>query len=188
MPEPGIYLSPATSTVVAVTTDQTTGQTVVMTGSSPGLVPLSSTSTIQSGAYINLETGQTTFITPDKMPEPGIYRNPATSTVVAVTTDQTTGQTVVMTGSLPGLVPLSSTSTIQSGAYVNVDTGRTIFIASGSTPEPGAYIHPETLTLIVVTIDAATGQPVVMAGPMAASDARIGVGMKAEIKKVGVCK
>ncbi|HEU0220559.1 MAG TPA: MBG domain-containing protein [Gallionella sp.] len=61
-------------------------------------MPLSPMLNIDSGVYINIDTGKTTFIQAGATLEPGIYFNQATNTVLVVTLDQNTGQTVILSG------------------------------------------------------------------------------------------
>ena len=85
-------------------------------------------------------------------------------------------------------VPLGPASTIEAGTYINVNTGQTIIITSGVTPEPGIYLQPETLLVVVVSIDPVTGQVVIMTGSGDTNLNEAGVGATAQLRRPGVCK
>ncbi|MNC85670.1 hypothetical protein D3C83_12810 [compost metagenome] len=69
-----------------------------------------------------------------------------------------------------------------------MNTGQTIIITSGVTPEPGIYLQPETLLVVVVSIDPVTGQVVIMTGSGDTNLNEAGVGATAQLRRPGVCK
>ena len=83
------------------------------------------------------------------------------------------------------IVPLSSTTNVDPGVYVNVATGETTILQSGSLPEPGVYLSADQKTVIAVTIDPETGRLVLMTGEVGSAT---GVGATAKVQKPGVCQ
>jgi len=62
------------------------------------IVALTPTASAPAGLYTNVATGETTVIGSGNLPDPGIYLSSDGKTIVAITTDQETGQIVTMTG------------------------------------------------------------------------------------------
>ncbi|MDH5343009.1 MAG: hypothetical protein OEW79_09285, partial [Betaproteobacteria bacterium] len=95
------------------------------------------------------------------------------------------GNTYLETGS-GQVVALSQTGTVQSGVYTNVATGQTTILGSGSLPDPGIYLSADGATVLVITLDSETGQPVILTGSTGESGDT--VGSQAKVSKPGVCK
>jgi len=125
---------------------------------------------------VNLDTGQSVFLTSNVTPPPGVYLNTATQTIVVVSTEPITGQTQIMTGSASAIptagnylqtgsgLALNMIATVPPGDYVNLDTGQSVFLTSNVTPPPGVYLNTATQTIVVVTTEPITGQTQIITG------------------------
>jgi hypothetical protein len=84
------------------------------------------------------------------------------------------------------IVPLTPMPTFQSGAYVNLDTGQSIFLTSDIVPTPGVYFNEATQTIMVVTVDPVTGQIQIMSGSSATTQVAVEGG--AQVRRPAACK
>ena len=96
---------------------------------------------------LNLNTGETLFVPPNTIPDPGIYLSQDSSSVVVVgASDLGSSLNIASTLLFPVVTP-------QWGTYVNSENGLLYVVDEGAVLDPGVYYNREDQTVLVVTTD-----------------------------------